>query len=448
MKNIYHILRQAVLVLSVLSLVVGSGGAIAQNNWQQQQQQQQQRQQEENRRQQEQMRQQQQAQQQQDQMRRQQEQAHLQQQQAQQQQEQMRRQQEESRRQSERFQEDNRRREAQVEASRRAMADEQRKREIQADASRRAIEENRRRDTVAAQTKNDQEKQRQQLQNAQKAQMAGKPAPAGTPQTIANRASDRMVFSNGDAKLTRPLTPAEMKRGFTGKVTEDGRALVKFQNRIFAVPAARLGITPRDTSTSPAALATSWSPQKQSAINADIQKLASGASSGSGTAAKGEPVKVASVPTQSRTDATRAARSGGRGGGGGGDEEPPANKAQEGSAAAKGIAADAQFAQKTYGAKFGMDGAFAGRSIDDVAAALRSGAMKPSEVPIDYIVRDGRTIILNTRSSQALEAAGVARSEWNAVNRTGNAAYEGRLTDQLSRNPGGPFSTARRSEGQ
>ena len=328
MKNIYHILRQAVLVLSVLSLVVGSGGAIAQNNWQQQQQQQQQqRQQEENRRQQEQMRQQQQAQQQQDQMRRQQEQAHLQQQQAQQQQEQMRRQQEESRRQSERFQEENRRREAQAEASRRAMADEQRKREIQADASRRVLEENRRRETVAAQTKNDQEKQRQQFQNAQKAQMAGKPAPAGTPQTIANRASDRMVFSNGDAKLTRPLTPAEMKRGFTGKVTEDGRALVKFQNRVFAVPAARLGITPRDTSTSPAALATSWSPQKQSAINADIQKLASGASSGSGTAAKGEPVKVASVPTPSPIDATRAARSGG--------QEPPAKTTEGGSVAAK-----------------------------------------------------------------------------------------------------------------
>lgn len=311
MKNIHDILRQAVMVMSVLSLVISSGGTLAQNNWQQQQQQQQQRQQEENRRQQDQIRQQQ-AQQQQEQMRRQQEENRRQQ----------AAQQEENRRQSERFQEENRRREAQAEASRRAMADEQRKREIQADASRRAMEEQRRRDTLAAQTKNEQEKQRQQIQNAQKAQMAGKPAPAGTPQTIANRASDRMVFSNGVAKLTRPLTPAEMKRGFTGKVTEDGRALVKFQNRIFAVPATRLGITPRETSTSPAALATSWSPQKQSAINADIEKLASGASSGSGTAAKGEPVKVASVPTSSRTDAARAARSGG----GGGGQEPPATK--------------------------------------------------------------------------------------------------------------------------
>lgn len=146
----------------------------------------------------------------------------------------------------------------------------------------------------------------------------------------------------------------EMKRGFTGKVTEDGRALVKFQNRIFAVPATRLGITPRDTSTSPAALATSWSPQKQSAINADIQKLASGASSGPGTAAKGEPVKVASVSTQSRIDAARAPRSGG-------GQEPPANKAQEGSGAEKGGAASAKQAADLskhlgYAEKYGKGG--------------------------------------------------------------------------------------------
>jgi hypothetical protein len=97
---------------------------------------------------------------------------------------------------------------------------------------------------------------------------------------------------------------------------------------------------------------------------------------------------------------------------------------------------------------FSKGGTFAGKSADDVAGALRSGAMKPSDVPIDYIVRDGRSIILNTRSAQALEAARVPRSQWNAVNRTGSAACEGRLTDQLSRNPGGPFDTVRRSGGQ
>jgi len=94
----------------------------------------------------------------------------------------------------------------------------------------------------------------------------------------------------------------------------------------------------------------------------------------------------------------------------------------------------ANFAQKTFGRMFSKGGAFAGRSVDEVAGALRSGGMKPSQVPIDYIVRDGNTLILNTRSAQALEAAGIPRSAWNAINRTGNEMYEGMLTGQLQRN--------------
>ena len=52
----------------------------------------------------------------------------------------------------------------------------------------------------------------------------------------------------------------------------------------------------------------------------------------------------------------------------------------------------------------------------------------------DVIVRDGNTLILNTRSSQALIRAGVPRSAWNVVDRTGQAAYEARLTGQLTHN--------------
>lgn len=72
--------------------------------------------------------------------------------------------------------------------------------------------------------------------------------------------------------------------------------------------------------------------------------------------------------------------------------------------------------------------------MDDVAAALRSGTMKSIEVPIDFIVRDGNTLILNTRSAHALEAAGILRSQWNGVNRTGQALYENLLSGQLQRN--------------
>lgn len=94
----------------------------------------------------------------------------------------------------------------------------------------------------------------------------------------------------------------------------------------------------------------------------------------------------------------------------------------------------ANFAQKTFGKNFSSAGKFAGQSVDDVAAALRSGSLKTSDVPIDYITRNGNTLILNTRSSQALTQAGIPRSQWNAINRTGNAAFEARLTGQLGRN--------------
>ena len=73
--------------------------------------------------------------------------------------------------------------------------------------------------------------------------------------------------------------------------------------------------------------------------------------------------------------------------------------------------------------------------------------MKASDVPVNYIVRDGQTIILNTRSAQALEAAGIPRAQWNGVNQTGNQFFENLLNGQLGRNPGGPFDTVRPSGG-
>jgi filamentous hemagglutinin len=99
-----------------------------------------------------------------------------------------------------------------------------------------------------------------------------------------------------------------------------------------------------------------------------------------------------------------------------------------------GVLDNAAFAQKTFGQTFSSGGKFAGQTIDDVAGALRSGSMKVGDVPIEYIVRNGNTLMLNTRSAQALQQAGIPRSQWNAVNMTGNAAAEARLTEQLQRN--------------
>jgi hypothetical protein len=98
--------------------------------------------------------------------------------------------------------------------------------------------------------------------------------------------------------------------------------------------------------------------------------------------------------------------------------------------------AGARFAQNSFSESFskGEGALFSGRTIDDVAGSLRSGAMSPKDVPIDVIVLDANSLILNTRSSQALIRAGIPRSSWNVIDRTGQAAYEARLSGQLSRN--------------
>src|SRR5437899_3366626 len=74
-------------------------------------------------------------------------------------------------------------------------------------------------------------------------------------------------------------------------------------------------------------------------------------------------------------------------------------------AAEGGALANANFAQRTFSQAFSSEGAFAGRTVEDVAAGLRSGQMGAADVPIQYIVRDGNTLMLNTRSAQALEQA-------------------------------------------
>lgn len=93
-----------------------------------------------------------------------------------------------------------------------------------------------------------------------------------------------------------------------------------------------------------------------------------------------------------------------------------------------------KFAQTSYSETFSKGGLFGGRTIDSVAGDLSRGALSPKDVPIDVIARDGDTLILNTRSAQALTRAGIPRGSWNVIDRTGQAAYEGRLSGQLGRN--------------
>lgn len=100
-----------------------------------------------------------------------------------------------------------------------------------------------------------------------------------------------------------------------------------------------------------------------------------------------------------------------------------------------GVTAEgAVWAQKTFGKMFSDYGTFAGQTVEGVAERLRSGALSVADVSIDLVVRNGETFILNTRSSAALMKAGIPRSAWNVVDRTGIAKFEDMLTGQLTRN--------------
>ncbi len=98
-----------------------------------------------------------------------------------------------------------------------------------------------------------------------------------------------------------------------------------------------------------------------------------------------------------------------------------------------GVLQNANYAQRTFSPAFSSGGTFAGQTVQDVANALRAGTLRTADVPIQYIVKDGNVLLLNTRSAQALEQAGISRSVWNAIDMTGDAAAQARLAAQLRR---------------
>ncbi len=175
------------------------------------------------------------------------------------QQEQMRRQQQEQLRQQQR---------QQLQAQQRQQMQAQQRQQMQ--AQQRQTMQQQQQQVLQQQQRN--RLQKQQIEQAKSAQQVGKPPPTGTPAHIANKPTGPMVFSNGVARLTRPLTPAEISRGFTGKVTPNGRALIKFQGRIFAVPASRVsGLTAKLAAQQ---RQTRWTAQQRGSVNEKVKALA------------------------------------------------------------------------------------------------------------------------------------------------------------------------------
>lgn len=109
----------------------------------------------------------------------------------------------------------------------------------------------------------------------------------------------------------------------------------------------------------------------------------------------------------------------------------------------RGALTEANFAQNTIRSDrtFSPDGqriysSMAGapiKTVEDLVGALKSGVIKPSQLPLDYVDINGSRLILNTRSSTALEQAGIPRNEWVGRNQTGVEAYPGKTFNDLAK---------------
>lgn len=108
-----------------------------------------------------------------------------------------------------------------------------------------------------------------------------------------------------------------------------------------------------------------------------------------------------------------------------------------------GVLNAARYAQTSYSNTFSSEririySRLAGRpinTIDDLVGAVSAGHICASQIEVNYIVRSGgRALTLNTRTGQALEQAGILRSQCYAINRTGDPLYERLLSGQLQRN--------------
>lgn len=116
----------------------------------------------------------------------------------------------------------------------------------------------------------------------------------GTIQQGSNKPSG-MVLQNSMPKMNRVLTPSEMQRGFTGRTTADGRALIKFNNQIFAVPASRIsGLSAKLAAQKNQQRASQWTTQQQAAISQRVKVLTGGGGRGGGSSPPpGTSVKAA-----------------------------------------------------------------------------------------------------------------------------------------------------------
>ena len=94
------------------------------------------------------------------------------------------------------------------------------------------------------------------------------------------------------------------------------------------------------------------------------------------------------------------------------------------------------FGQQAVSPNFSPQGTFKGASIQSVADRLASGELSADNLPIEYIVRDGKMITMNNRSLTALSKANMKPTV--LIDITGDVANEAKLTQRLSEMGGQP----------
>ncbi|HCL4135299.1 TPA: hypothetical protein N2C61_006464 [Pseudomonas aeruginosa] len=93
--------------------------------------------------------------------------------------------------------------------------------------------------------------------------------------TTQSQKDERPATAKAVTTLNRPLTPGEIQRGFTGKVTPDGKALIKFRGRIVTVPASRIsGLSAKLAKQNENRRTAKWSEQQGASISQRIAAIA------------------------------------------------------------------------------------------------------------------------------------------------------------------------------
>jgi RHS repeat-associated protein len=90
------------------------------------------------------------------------------------------------------------------------------------------------------------------------------------------------------------------------------------------------------------------------------------------------------------------------------------------------------------------------KTTTDLSAAIKNKKIKVEDVTVDYVMKNGKKVILNSRTSAALEDAGIPMDKWVGVDQTGvkvpgmdNKTFDDLANEQIKRNykPGEELST-------